>query len=633
MSDHDRLDRLEQRLLRLEKLMRRVLQALPTAIEEAPAAPPAAAAPAEPVASLAGPRVAPPPPKPLVTPAAPRPTFDGEQWMGQRGLLAVGVVAVVLAAGYLLKLSFDRGWISPFMRCVGGVVVGLGVAIGGWSIERRGYRTYGPALVGTGAAILYLTVWAASRLYGFVPPMSGIGVMALVALALAAAAWEMNAEPLAAVAAVGAFLAPLVIGQSAADADLLLGYLAAIGFALGVVAWAKEWRLTGLLIGISYFGFGLLAADDAGPFMALAFGAAGGGAGLALGLKYNWWELRFLSFWGGWGCLVAAQSERTAPLVLLAGLALSFPVWEHALRRDGVWPFAEQGSGRGVLPSFYFYVTPFWLSWAVSRLGYGVFTTHLGLATAAVAAAYLAIALTGLRRPFAIVATLGALVATTMEWPRDLNAAGVLGVLAVAWGMIARITRRRDWNYHAVIAVASGLVLLWTDGLQVRPFDGPAFIDRWALVLWGLLVVTVALATDLAALGDEDPPIRRSGLWGLAGMVLLFGVTVELTRFFRLRSVDPAAAMLAGGLSVSVWWLLFAGGCILLGFRRGLRPLRVAGLWVSGLAVLKVVFIDLSQLDALYRVGSVFGLGLVSLLVAWSYHRRARLEANVTSER
>ena len=31
--------------------------------------------------------------------------------------------------------------------------------------------------------------------------------------------------------------------------------------------------------------------------------------------------------------------------------------------------------------------------------------------------------------------------------------------------------------------------------------------------------------------------------------------------------------------------------------------------------------------DALYRVGSVFLLGLVSLLVAWIYHRRAKLDA------
>jgi uncharacterized membrane protein len=104
-------------------------------------------------------------------------------------------------------------------------------------------------------------------------------------------------------------------------------------------------------------------------------------------------------------------------------------------------------------------------------------------------------------------------------------------------------------------------------------------------------------------------------------------VTGELTRFFRLQVRDLQTASLAGGLSVSGWWLVFAGACVLIGFRRKLRPLRIAGLWVSGLAILKVVFVDLSTLDALYRIGSVFVLGLVSLLVAWVYHRRAKLDA------
>src|SRR5689334_8888582 len=103
------------------------------------------------------PPVAAPAPAPVVRPLVPTPepvsrpegftpppkrepvaTLDGEQWVGQRGLLAVGVVAVVLAAGYLLKLSFDRGWISPALRCIGGGITGLAVAFLGWRVEQKG---------------------------------------------------------------------------------------------------------------------------------------------------------------------------------------------------------------------------------------------------------------------------------------------------------------------------------------------------------------------------------------------------------------------------------------------------------------------------------------------------------------
>jgi uncharacterized membrane protein len=85
-----------------------------------------------------------------------------------------------------------------------------------------------------------------------------------------------------------------------------------------------------------------------------------------------------------------------------------------------------------------------------------------------------------------------------------------------------------------------------------------------------------------------------------------------------------SAPALAGGLAVSAWWLVFATGLVTLGFRRQVKPVRQFGLAVAGLAGAKVLLIDLSSLDALYRVASVFILGLASLLVAYLYHRQAR---------
>jgi uncharacterized membrane protein len=70
---------------------------------------------------------------------------------------------------------------------------------------------------------------------------------------------------------------------------------------------------------------------------------------------------------------------------------------------------------------------------------------------------------------------------------------------------------------------------------------------------------------------------------------------------------------------------LFAAALVVVGFRRELKPARIAGLGVAGLAVVKVLVFDLSSLDALYRVGSVFILGLVLLLLAYLYHRQGRV--------
>jgi len=230
MSVEERLDRLEQRLQVLETLMRDVVRARGTAPLEttapgiraphldavlAPKTSPAAPSKAEPVGSTPPPSARAPDRAAAVESNAARRKANflrSEEWIGQRGLLAIGVVALILAAGYLLKLSFDRGWISPFVRCVGGAIAGGVVGALGWRMLAR-YRTYGASLIGCGAAIMYLAVWAAAKLYGLLPPATGIGALALVSLGLAAVAFAINVEVLGTSAALGAFIAPVLLGK------------------------------------------------------------------------------------------------------------------------------------------------------------------------------------------------------------------------------------------------------------------------------------------------------------------------------------------------------------------------------------------------------------------------------------
>jgi uncharacterized membrane protein len=112
---------------------------------------------------------------------------------------------------------------------------------------------------------------------------------------------------------------------------------------------------------------------------------------------------------------------------------------------------------------------------------------------------------------------------------------------------------------------------------------------------------------------------------------VLFGVTGEIGRYFDLRTLSSQQASLASGLAVSAWWLAFAAALVAFGFRRSHKEARVAGLAVAGLAVVKVLVYDLSSLDALYRVGSVFILGLVFLLLAYLYHRQGRDQRGAAS--
>ena len=240
--------------------------------------------------------------------------LNSEQWIGQRVLLAVGVVALILAAGYLLRLSFDRGWISPVMRCIGGALSGIVVGAVGWRLQPR-YRTYGAALIGCGAAIIYLSVWAAARFYGVLPPTTGLVGLALVSVALAMIAYAINVEALGTTAALGAFFAPILLGRDQGNPELLLLYLASMAAGLGLVAARRRWRLTMFVVALSYFGVAYTGAADRGPpWGLLLYGVVGGTVGIHVGLRERWWETRFLSFGGGWAFLVAASSHLPAPL-------------------------------------------------------------------------------------------------------------------------------------------------------------------------------------------------------------------------------------------------------------------------------------------------------------------------------
>jgi uncharacterized membrane protein len=516
------------------------------------------------------------------------------------------------------------------MRCIGGAAAGFGVGALGWYLQPR-YRTYGAALIGCGAAIIYLSVWAAARLYGVLPPTTGILGLALVSVALAMIAYGIDVEALGTTAALGAFFAPLLLGRNYADADLLLLYLACMAAGLGFVAARRHWRLTMFVVALSFFGVAYAGAADRGsPWGVLLYGVLGGSTGIHVGLREQWWETRFLSFTGGWTFVAAASRHLDHPwAILAAAIVLAVPVWWYALRTDRVLslqPNAPAGSTSWSLgEAFYFLLTPVLLGWAVYQLDPRWFARHDGLVALIVAVPYL---ITGYQRVRPAFALVGAAALGLAVWDHWTGVARVWGLLllVLVWAAADHQLKRTDGRWYALATLWAALQQLFGQALSRRSAADSAFTGAYALALWGTAAVSVVLAAGLwrrSASASTSPLVQR-GLWALGGALVLFGVTAEIKRYFELKALSPQAASLASGLAVSAWWLVFAAALVGVGFRRGLKPARLAGLGVAGLAVIKVLVFDLSSLDALYRVGSVFILGLVFLLLAYLYHRQGR---------
>lgn len=608
IDDPKRIDALEARLGIVESELRNLIDAIDVARSEAGGG--------SIVRGAAGPPAAPSSrrrPRRSVGPAR-----DLEAWFGQNALLVVGVLALVAAVGFGLKHAIEQGWISPALRVLAGLTAGLALALYGEVTVRRGLRRFGAAAIGAGAALAYLSIWAAAGPYAFASPAVGLTALAVLSVLVLARAWRSDEPYLGAMAAAGAYLAPFVLGDVSSSANLLLGYTALVSVAVTPVAALSGWRSTLTIVLVGYFGTAVVVLGEADPGRIAMYLGVLGGAAVALARGLEWREHELAAWGAGWlGLLLAAATAGAwgGWSFVLAPALLVAPEWISAYR-------AGRPATNGTPSRRPWTLVPGAVLWTtVALTASPAPVEHLSLAVASpIAALYV---LPALRRqlPSFFVAGVGVLaIGVSSQWDGTDVTLGWCVLLAAT----ALLTRRGTLAAARWVGVVLGLlaaVRLLGPDLLIRPGADPAFTGVWPLVLYSLLFALSLLAIDG---WEQAPPLRRGGVridfrvvtWLLAGVVLLAGGTIEIHRL--------DISELAAGLGVSAFWLLYAGGLLAFGFRTNSKAVRVTGLVVAALAISKVVFYDLANLDALYRVGSFALLALIALVGARAYHGRAR---------
>jgi uncharacterized membrane protein len=83
---------------------------------------------------------------------------------------------------------------------------------------------------------------------------------------------------------------------------------------------------------------------------------------------------------------------------------------------------------------------------------------------------------------------------------------------------------------------------------------------------------------------------------------------------------------------VSIYWAIFALAMILRGISVGQKRLRYAGLILFAVVSLKVFFVDLSQLDPIWRIVAFVILGLLLLAGSFVYLKHRESFAIGTNE-
>jgi uncharacterized membrane protein len=194
-------------------------------------------------------------------------------WLkGGNPLARAGIVILFIGASFLAKYVADHSRFPIELRFIGLALGAFAFLIVGWRLRER-RAVYAQLLQGAGIAGLYLTVFAATRLYHLLPFALAFVLLAVVALAAAVLAVAQNALPLAVIGTAGGFLAPILVSTGSGNYVALFTYYALLNLGVFAVAWFRTWRvlnvlgfiftfsITGLWRATSYQAADLVTAD------------------------------------------------------------------------------------------------------------------------------------------------------------------------------------------------------------------------------------------------------------------------------------------------------------------------------------------------------------------------------------
>ncbi len=537
-----------------------------------------------------------PPPQSTVLQVA---SWNWEWLVGGNWLARIGILAVVIGIGFFLKLAFDNDWIGETGRVALGLAVGLGL-LGAGEYWRRKYPIWSQPVTGGGIAVLYLSIFAAFSLYELIPAWTALGFSLLVTLTAAGLAIRYEARAIAVLGILGGFATPLFLADKLPQQEALLGYVLALDVGVLALATFRNWRWFTLLALVGSLVLFLFWQEELDPALAVA----------QIGIT-----VIFLIFVAATTLfhLVWRRAPRSFDQVLIVVNAAAYLGISYLLLWDDfrVW----MGGFTLLLALFY------------GLLAYGILMRHREQVNLSMFAVGVALVLLSIAVPVQLegpwIAPAWAVEGTVLVWlsffvrmPQLRGFAIAAFVVAFGWLLIGDFL----WNLFDSYVFGSGM-----DG--ERPVLNVRFLSH-CIMIAAAYVAAYLWWRGRDELLEESERFAPAVLAVAANLITLWALSAQVVEgvYFladdRGRNVYDLGNIIS--LSLSGLWTVYAAALIVVGIVRQERWLRLGGLALLAVPVLKLFLYDSFELEQGYRVAAFIGLGVLLLAGGLLYQRYSR---------
>lgn len=523
----------------------------------------------------------PPPAGPPAAPPEPATPWWQRDGVVSRILVGTGVAVTLVGVVLLLVIAAQNGLLGPQVRVAGGALLSLAlVAAGARVMDRPGGRVGGTALMGTGAAGLYLVILAMTTFYDWLPTVVGLALALGVAVGGAVAAMRWRVEALAVVVNVGcAILAPVLTGGANVTLVAFLVIFALVG---AVPELLQKWSW--------------LAPVRTVPAVFAAVAAVPTG-------------------------LLGAAELLTSAVILVVALTTGL----LAARSRPHDVLAVGTMAIGYIPAL--------LTGARLETVAGT-VWCLAVAVGTVAAGVLARPLARPARATLMGLAALSLIEATSLLTVELDSA--LPVLLLAVVLLAGDLTRPDPVVHGAgqsVLVAGVLLLGSTAPVDVLALESRAVTGLGgSVVLSGLVALVAAVLGGLAAWRSRELAELRGTLVGFDVVAGLYAASAAFIAL-GLQILPGADGFALGHFLATAAWTATGFGALQVGLRRPAyaRVALTAGLALVAAALTKLFLFDLAALSGLARAGAFLVVG-VALLVAGTRYARSFADRDQSHE-